>query len=70
MGGMTFVCCSKERDDDITEIKPHEEKPVTSYKNSYTYATTPYVVQQPPLYHDSMSQVPMYNGNSAPTVVG
>ena len=72
--GMTFVCCSKEKDDKTTEIKPNEEKPVTSYKYSYACATTPYVVQQPmaggPLYHESMSQVPMYSVSKAPTVVG
>ena len=69
MGGMTFVCCSKEKDDNTTEIKPQEEKPVTSYKYSYAYATTPYVVQQPPLYHESMSQAPMYSVSRAPTVI-
>ena len=69
MGGMTFVCCSKEKDDNTTEIKPQEEKPVASYKYSYAYATTPYVVQQPPLYHESMSQVPMYSVGRAPTVI-
>ena len=56
--GMTLICCSKEKDDNTTEIKPHEEKPVAAYKYSYAYATTPYVVQQPPLYHESMSQAP------------
>ena len=73
MGGMTFVCCSKEKDDNKEEIKPNEEKPpVTSYKYSYAYASTPYVIQpqQQPLYHESMSQVPMYSVSRAPTVVG
>ena len=74
MGGMTFVCCSREKDDNKEEIKPNEEKPpVTSYKYSYAYATTPYVVQQPmaegPLYHESMSQAPMYSVSRAPTVI-
>jgi len=57
--GMTLICCSKEKekDDNTTEIKKHEEKPVTTYKYSYAYAT-PYVVQQPPIYHESMSQAP------------
>ena len=65
-------CCSKERDDNTTEIKPHEEKPVTAYKYSYAYTTTPYVVQpqQQPLYHESMSQAPIYLGVSrTPTVI-
>ena len=59
--GMTLICCSKEKEkDDNTEIKQHEEKPpVTAYRYSYAYATTPCVVQQqPPLYHESMSQTP------------
>ena len=71
--GMTFNCCSKEKDDNTTEIKPQEEKPVASYRYSYAYATTPYVVQQPmaegPLYHESMSQAPMYSVSRAPTVI-
>ena len=67
--GISFTCCSKEKDDNTTEIKPHEEKPVTAYKYSYAYATTPYVVQQPPLYHESMSQAPMYSVSRAPTVI-
>ena len=68
--GMTLVCCSKEKDDNTTEIKPHEENPpVTSYRYHYAYATTPYVVQQPPLYHESMSQAPMYSVSRAPTVI-
>ena len=59
-GSLTFICCSKEKDDNTTEIKPQEENPVTSYKYSYAYASTPYVIQpqQQPLYHESMSQVP------------
>ena len=57
--GMTLICCSKEKDDNTTEIKPNEEKPVTAFKYSYAYATTPCLVQQqPPLYHESMSQAP------------
>ena len=67
--GMTLICCSKEKDDNTTEIKPQEEKPVASYRYSYAYATTPYVVQQPPLYHESMSQAPMYSVSRAPTVI-
>ena len=58
--GMTLICCSKEKDDNTTEIRPNEEKPpVTAYRYSYAYATTPCLVQQqPPLYHESMSQAP------------
>lgn len=67
--GMTLTCCSKEKDDNTTEIKPHEEKPVTAYKYSYAYTTTPYVVQQPPLYQESMSQAPVYSVSKAPTVI-
>ena len=69
--GTTFVCCSKERDDNTTEIKHHEETPVTASKYSYAYTTTPYVVQpqQQPLYHESMPQAPMYSVSRAPTVI-
>ena len=68
-GSLTFICCSKEKDDNTTEIKLNEKRPVTSYRYHYAYATTPYVVQQPPLYHESMSQVPMYSVSRAPTVI-
>ena len=69
--GITFNCCSKEKDDNTTEIKPPEEKPVTAYRYHYAYAITPYVVQpqQQPLYHESMSQVPVYSVSRAPTVI-
>ena len=68
MGGMTFVCCSKEKDDNTTEIKPQEEKPpVTSYRYSYAYGVVQ--PQQQPLYHESMSQPPVYSVSRAPTVI-
>ena len=53
-GSLTFICCSKEKDEDKEDIKPNT--PIT-----YTYPT-PYTVQnvQQPLYHESMSQMPMY----------
>ena len=51
-GSLTFICCSKEKDDNTTEIKQHEEKPVTAYRYSYV------VQPQQPLYHESISQAP------------
>ncbi len=62
---VSFVCCSKEKDEDKEDIKPNNT-PIT-----YTYPT-PYTVQtvQQPLYHESMSQVPMYvSASRAATVV-
>ena len=69
-GSLTFICCSKEKDNNATQIREtHEEKTVTAYRYYYAYATTPYVVQQPPLYHESMSQAPVYSVSKAPTVI-
>ena len=63
----SFTCCSKEKekDEDKEDIKPNNS-PIT-----YTYPT-PYTVQtvQQPLYHESMSQMPMYvSASRAQTVV-
>lgn len=65
MGGLQITCCSKEKDEDKEDIKPNNT-PIT-----YTYPT-PYTVQtvQQPLYHESMSQLPMYvSASRAQTVV-
>jgi len=60
----SFTCCSKEKDENQEDIKP-TDKPIT-----YT-CPTPYTVQtvHQPLYHESMSQLPVYvSASRTPTV--